>query len=116
MNYLKSIGIVVISYLLLLLITTILSYCNIINNNILTICKLLVPIISISIGSFYLGKNNTQKGYISGILLGLSIVGLILLINLLFYHNIIIKQIVYYSIFLISSIFSSMLGVTRKKV
>ena len=71
MNYLKSLlwcfGILIISSIII----TIFNYFNVINGIVLKIIFLIIPIISIFIGSYRLGKLSNEKGYIEGIKYGL---------------------------------------------
>lgn len=117
MNYLKklsiSIGISFISILSLTLLLTILNYSSFISNSIMSIFEILIPIISILIGSIYLGKRTEKKGYIEGLKLG------IIFILILFILNIIIsdfktKYILFYIILITSSILGSMIGINKK--
>lgn len=120
MNYLKKITssmlIIITSFILLLIFTTLLSYLNIIKGNGITICNLLIPIISIFIGSFHFGINSVKNGWLEGLKLGLIIISIFTLLNIFIYHSFIIKTLIYYSIFLISSIFGGSLGISKKKI
>lgn len=119
MNYLKKIGtsiIVSISvFIMLLLITTLLSYLNIIKSTGITITNLLIPIISLFSGACYLGSRSTKLGWLEGLKLGLIFILMFLIINITIYKGFVIKSLIYYSILLVTSIFGSMIGIVNKK-
>ena len=107
MNYLKSLlwclGILIISSIII----TIFNYFNVINGIVLKIIFLIIPIISIFIGSYRLG-------YIEGIKYGLIWVILFVIICLIckvFDWT----SIIYYFILLFISILGSILGINKKK-
>lgn len=120
MNYLKKITssmlIIITCFILLLIITTLLSYLNILKGNGITICNLLIPIISIFIGSFDFGKKSNKNGWLEGLKLGFIITIIFIILNIFIYHSFIIKTLIYYSIFLVSSIFGGSLGISKKKI
>ena len=75
---------------------------------------LIIPIISIFIGSYRLGKLSNEKGYIEGIKYGLIWVILFVIICLIckvFDWT----SIIYYFILLFISILGSILGINKKK-
>ena len=114
-NYLISLGYFFTILLISTLIQTILYYFNILNTNIISIIKLLIPIISISIASYKLGTKSKQKGYLEGIKIGITIIGIFTIITLLT-DKLSIKSLIYYLILIISSILSSMIGINKKKI
>ena len=65
------------------IVITILNYFNILMGNVLKITELLIPIISIFIGSYILGKSSNNKGYIEGLKYGMAWIILFLIINLI---------------------------------
>jgi len=112
-NYLKS-----YIYLLCILIlsTIILSIISYFSNNELYILKILIPIISMFISSFILGKNIKNKAYLEGLKFGLIYLLLSIIINYIILHNSFsIKNIVYYLVIIFSSIIGSMIGINFKK-
>ena len=78
----------------LLLITTILSYFNIISNNLLKIILLIMPIITTLFSNIYLGSKVTNKGYIEGLKHGILFVIILFLLNILLYRYLNIKNII----------------------
>ena len=71
MNYLKSLLWCFCILIISSIIITIFNYFNVINGIVLKIIFLIIPIISIFIGSYRLGKLSNEKGYIEGIKYGL---------------------------------------------
>ena len=67
MNYLKSFIWSLGIFLSSIIILTIFNYFNILNGTILKVLELFIPLISIFIGSYKLGKTSNQKGYIEGL-------------------------------------------------
>ena len=114
-NYLTSIIYFFTIFLTSTLILTIINYFNILNHTIISILKLIIPIISLSISSYILGTNSKQKGYLEGIKLGLIIIT-IFIITILLFDKLEIKSLLYYLILILISILSSMLGINKKKI
>lgn len=119
MNYLKRLGISlsisIITFIFLLLLITLFSYLNVIKGNGIIISNLLITIISIFIGSFTFGKKATKNGWFEGIKFGFIFILILAIINIFIYKEFVIKTLIYYSILLISSIFGSMIGITKKR-
>lgn len=115
MNYLKSfiwsLGIFISSIIIL----TIFNYFNILNSNIIKIIELFIPLISIFIGSYKIGKLSNKKGYIEGLKYS-SIWIIIFLIFNSITNNISIIGIVYLLLLIIISLLGSILGINRKKI
>lgn len=118
MNYLKKLltGIIIsfLSLFILLFITTWLNYLNLISYNTLKIASMIIPIISLIFGGFYLGRKATKNGYLEGIKLGLIVCLIILIVNLII-NEINLKDLIFYLILTASSIFGSMAGINTKK-
>ena len=120
MKYLKNLGIsflYIIGFILILtFITTLLSYFNILSDKVTSIVKIIIPIISMFTGGFYIGKRSSKKGFLEGLKLG-SIFSIILIIfNYLAVNNSFkFKYLLFYIILIISSILGSMIGINRKK-
>ena len=120
MKYLKKLGFsfiyIIGTILVITFIITLLNYFNIINDKIISVFKILIPIISLFIGGFYIGKNSSSKGYLEGLKLG-GIFSLFLLIfNFLAFNNSFkLKYLLFYLIIIISSILGSMIGINKRK-
>lgn len=120
MKYLKNVSIsilyIIISILILTFITTLFSYFNIIGEKTVSIFKIIVPIISLFIGGFYIGKRSTKKGWFEGLKLGLIFIILLIIFEFLALDiSFKGRNILYYIIIIISSMFGSMIGISMKK-
>ena len=114
-NYLKSfiwsLGIFISSIILL----TIFNYFNIINETILKVIELFIPLISIFIGSYKLGKISNKKGYIEGLKYSSICIIIFLLFNIIT-KNITIIGIVYLLLLILISVVASILGINKRKI
>lgn len=119
MNYIKKLSksllISIISFIILLTVNTLFIYLNIFKGNIITITSIIIPILSIFIGSFILGNNISKKGWLEGLKLGILYIIFYTIINLIIYNNFNIKLLLYYSILVIGSILGGMIGITKKR-
>ena len=118
MKYLKTIAIAIsitLSIILILMfLATLLNYNNILNIKITNILKIIIPLFSVALGGYIMGKKAEKNGYLEGLKIGLIIVILLLIPNLIFF-SINIKDFIFYLILIISSIFGSMFGINMKK-
>lgn len=121
MNFIKNVSLsilyITLSLLVLTFILTIFSYFNIISDKTVSIFKIIIPIISLFIGGFFIGKKSLKKGWLEG--LKLSLIFLLILIifeYLALGQSFNIKNLLYYLIISISSIFGSMIGISKKKI
>ena len=118
MQYLKKLGscylLMIPFFLIMTFLITILSYFDIINLTFTKILKLLIPIFTIILGSFKMGKLSTKKGYLQGLYLGLSFVFLTIIINLIIFSTFNTKSIIYYLILILTSMLGGMLGISKK--
>lgn len=113
-NYLKSslytIGILVISTIII----TVLNYFNIVSGILLNILYFIIPLISVSVGSFILGKSTNVKGITSGLIYGVIWVIIFLIINV-FIKGLNITSIIYFIVMILLSVIMGILGKNRKK-
>lgn len=121
MNFIKNVSIsilyIVVSLLILTFILTLFSYFNIIGDKTVSIFKIIIPIISLFIGGFFIGKKSLRKGWLEGLKLSLIfLVFLVIFEYLALNQSFDIKNILYYLILSISSIFGSMIGISKKKI
>ena len=120
MKYLKkisfSLGIILISIIFFTFVISILYYFKLFNNSSLAIAKIVIPIVSLLLGGFTIGKQSVKKGWLEGLKLSIIFLIFLILFNLLGLHNKIeIKNILYYSIIIISCILGSMIGINLSK-
>lgn len=114
-KYLESFILFLISILTSSIITTILSYFNIINSKTSNIIEIVLFIVSIIISSIYLGKKSDQKGYLEGLKLGIIIILFLALFNLGFVQNFGIAQIFFYLMAIVVPIVGAIIGINSKK-
>ena len=96
------------------LVITILNYFNILSNSIISIIKLILPILGIFFSSYRLGKTSEKKGYLEGLKFG-GIVILIFSLLVILLDKFELKSLIYYLILILTSIMSSTVGINRKK-
>ena len=114
MNYLKNVGIsfiYIICFLLgLTFISTLFNYINLFGN------KVIIPIISLFVGGFVIGKRTGKKGWLEGIKLSLIFLAFLTIFNYLALDSSIsLKTVIYYIILVIATTFGSMIGVNKFK-
>lgn len=120
MNYLKKLGFsflfIIGSILVLTFLITIFNYFDIMSDKVASIFKIIIPVISLFIGGFYIGKKSLKKGFIEGLKLGLIFSIILILFNFLGLNNSFkLKYILFYLILIISSTLGSMIGINIKK-
>lgn len=120
MKYLKNLGMsflyIIATILILTFIITFLSYFNIIGDKVVSIFKIIIPIIALFIGGYYIGKRSIRKGFIEGLKLSLIFSIVLIIFNFLAFNNSFkFKYLLFYLILVISSILGSMIGINRKK-
>ena len=118
MNYLKNVGIALLYIIGIILVSTFIftffNYINLLGNNAINIIKIIIPIISMLVGGFIIGKKAGKKGWLEGLKLSLIFIIILILFNYLgLHHKISLKSIIYYSILIISTIFGSIIGVNK---
>ena len=96
------------------LLITVLNYFNLISSNIISIVKIIIPILSIGVSGYVMGRHSKEKGYLSGIKIGASII-LIFIILVSLFDKVSIKSILYYTILIFTSILGSMMGINMHK-
>lgn len=114
-KYLKSFGLILISFLLFSILIGTLNYFNILGNNSVKIFELIATILSMVIGGIYLGKNSSQKGFLEGLKIGgATIIILFIFGYLAFDKGFSIRLLLFYTIVLISSVLGSIFGINKK--
>lgn len=116
MKYLKYILFYIILISMFSLITTIISYFDIINENTLLIIKrIIIGIINIITG-LYIGKNSKEKGYLEGIKFGLIIIITMVIFTIIMpMLEISIKSIIYYLVIGALMTIGSTIGINLKR-
>lgn len=118
MKYLKLYGISILImlgiFLSVNLLLTTLSYFDLITDGMLSILQIITMFIVMFIGGFVTSKKCTSKGWKEGLKIGIIFIIILFLINILFIHQFDFKNIIYFIILIISSIFGGMIGILKK--
>lgn len=105
----------ILTIIALTFLITILEYTNILNGKVLIISKIIVPIISIFIFSFILGKKSKNKGYQKGLIFGLIFGSFNIILSYLILRNAFqYKDLIYFLITITTSTLGSMIGITKR--
>lgn len=112
-KYLISLLYFIIPFIVLLLLSTLLYYFDIISNEGMKYLKLITIIISLFIGGFKIGKESEKKGYQKGLIFG-GIIIFLSFITSLITNSFKINNLIFYLIIIIISTISSMIGVLKK--
>ena len=96
------------------LVFTIFNYFKILPDNINSIIRLIIPVVSIFISAFIVGMNSIRKGYVEGIKLGIIIILLFVIVSSI-YSSLDFNSIIYYLILILTSSLGGMLGINKKK-
>lgn len=116
MKYLKKISLnilyTIIFFIILSLLLTTLHYFNFINYQILVICKIIIPILSLFFGGLLMGKKATKNGWLEGLKISLIIIG-ILIIFTVSIGEFVPKRLTFFLILILSGIFGSILGINK---
>ncbi|MEG0826557.1 MAG: TIGR04086 family membrane protein [Bacilli bacterium] len=108
----KGLSCAIASFIILTFIMTLLNYTGLIKYNTVNIIELLIIFISIFIGSFVVGRNSTKKGWLEGLKFSFVFLIILIVFNYLGFNvKFQIKNLLYYFILIISSIFGSMIGI-----
>lgn len=110
---LKSSAYMLFFFLIMSLIITILNYYNIFNYKTINIIKIIIPILSFSIGGFMTGKTADKNGWFKGLKMS-SFISLILIIISIIIKSFKLEYLIYILILIIAGTFGSMLGISKK--
>ena len=107
----------IICFLLgLTFISTLFNYINLFGNTFINVLKVIIPIISLFVGGFVIGKRTGKKGWLEGIKLSLIFLAFLTIFNYLALDSSIsLKTVIYYIILVIATTFGSMIGVNKFK-
>lgn len=109
-KYLISFLYFLIPFLILLFISTLFYYFDIISNTGIKYLKLIITLFSVFVGGFKIGKESNKKGYQKGLMFGTIIIFLFLIISLIT-KEFKLSNLIYYFIILITSTISSVIGI-----
>ncbi len=118
MKYAKDLGIsllfIIGSFIILTFLMTTLNYFNLFSSGLVSVFKIIIPIFSLFLGGFIIGKKSSKKGWLEGLKLSLIFTIILILFNLLGLRNKIeFKNILYYIIIIASCMFGGMLGINK---
>lgn len=113
-RYLISIALSLGLILVFALFLNILNYFDLLNKGMYKAVLVLFLVISIFVGSYNLGNNSKEKGYLNGIYFGIIISILFIILSLLFKENISISSFIYYLIIVITSSIGGTIGINKK--
>ena len=118
MKYAKNLGFsllfIIGSLLIVILLFIFFNYFNLFSNGIVSTFKIIIPIISLFAGGFFIGKKSSKQGWLEGLKLSLIFTIILILFNLLGLGNKLeLKNILYYLIIIISCMFGGMLGINK---
>jgi len=112
LSYLKVLIIPIVSFLLIPLILSLFNLFGIgINKIILIIISAFVMFIS----GFIIGKKQSKKGFISGLILGGIFILFLIIMGLFFKLEWNFGRFIYYIILIMSSMLGSIIGINKKK-
>lgn len=118
MKYLKKYGKrflwTTISIIISITILTTLYYFNIINPTVYNYLKVFILLLNIFISGYILGKQTEKYGYLEGMKFALIMIIFFLIITLLTNVDVKLRLLLYYLIIAITSIFGSMVGISKK--
>ena len=111
---LKSMTIIITTFLILSIIVTILNYFNLLNYKIINIIKIIIPALSAFIGGYNIGKESEKKGWLEGIKLSLIITLITSTVTFLLKQTK-LEYIIYILILSASCILGSIIGINKTK-
>lgn len=120
MKYLRKIGygmaFTLGSFLILTLVLTLFGYINWFQGKMVHFVMIIIPIISLLLGGFVVGKMSEKDGWLEGLKFsGIFLVFLILFNYLGLRATPEVQSIIFYLIMIVSTVLGSMVGINRKK-
>lgn len=113
LTYLKSIYKFIIFFIVLLLITSLFYYLEILDLNIINIINYVLTLLMFYIFGLKLSKIRKSKGYLNGFIIGLIITILFSLITIIV-SKYSLNTLIYYLTLILSSITGGIVGVSKK--
>lgn len=114
--YLKNLGITLAIILIATFLITILDYFSIIGVKVVSVLKLMIPLIAVIVGAFKTGKSAKQRGWLEGIKFGLLfLLVTTAIVYLAFAPKFSSRYFIYYLILIASSTLGSMIGISKKE-
>lgn len=104
----------ILSMLVYLIVISTLGHFSLFSYKVVSIISYVFIVILFFITGFKLGNRSISKGYLSGLIMGLSNVLLMVLLGIIFRSIPSITSIIYYSTLILSSVIGGMFGINRK--
>ncbi|MDD2435842.1 MAG: TIGR04086 family membrane protein [Bacilli bacterium] len=97
------------------LLITLFNYFNILSYKVVVVFKIIIPVLSLFVGGFILGKKSSNKGWLEGLKYGILVIVIFSIINYIFLKTgFKIQDLIYYLILIMSGTFGSMVGISNK--
>ena len=112
-KYVTSISITFLLIFVFAFIIAVSTYFELFNGAIYKGVLLLFLVISIFSGSYYLGYNSNDKGYLRGLIFGV-IISIIFLIISIAFNNLTTSSFIYFFIIIITSLIGGAIGINKK--
>lgn len=105
----------ILALLMYLIIVTLFANFNVLSYKTVSILSFIYIILTFMFFGFKLAKTANKRGYLSGLIMGLTNVFIMFILSLLFNTSPGLKVLTYYLVLLLSSTFGGMLGINFKK-
>ena len=112
-KYFIALGYTLGIILIFTIILSLLNYFDLLNNTVVNIIKLIIPIVATITGGFFVGKNSDRKGYQIGLKFG-GIFALFCFIFTIIFSKITFNCFIYYLVILAAAMLGSILGINKK--
>ncbi len=113
-KYIISISITLGLIIIFSFFINILSYLDILNIRTYKVLIMIFLVVSITIGSYLLGYNSINKGYLNGIIFGTIINIITIFISIVSKQELNKEKIIYFIIIIITSLVGSTIGINKK--
>jgi len=115
-QYSKTLAINLACILILSLLTAIIHYFDLLSDKIIDSLLIVIPILTVFVFSYILGTNTDQKGWLNGIIYAMLFIVVTKIIEFIFLQTFITDfNYLYYLIITLTSIFGSMVGISKKQ-
>ena len=104
----------ILSMLVYLIVISALGHFSLFSYKVVSVISYVFMVILFFITGFKLGNRSISKGYLNGLIMGLSNVLLMVLLGIIFRSIPGITSIIYYSTLILSSVIGGMFGINRK--
>lgn len=104
----------ILSMLVYLIVISALGHFSLFSYKVVSVISYVFIVILFFITGFKLGNRSISKGYLNGLIMGLSNVLLMVLLGIIFRSIPGITSIIYYSTLILSSVIGGMFGINRK--